>query len=738
MTTKRRRGASARAFFRNDAGQVAILFGLMGFAILTGVVGGVDLMRLYQARQKLSETALMACQFATRPSVVALVSGTNVTAYSSKVNAYIGNAIGAQRLGVALTNTAPFSYSGSGAADVTLSTNVKTAFSKFLNATQFKISATSHCFDTIATIDQPPSSTASATVLTETFGVTGCTGSSACGYLYAAPGTKVAIGTWGYTVSTPTNVSSSTVGYTGSTGVKWVILGHCLEVDSKVYSNAVPAGAFNTAELDCDNGSGTGGNSSISTMQYLAGGNYELRYFYNSRVKYPNYDPTYICGSTASDVSFATSANSTYISNSTTTTSTGKLRTNQINVYLDANTSGTPPLHQTIDGAQNLGGSNLIDVCVYSGNFDWVERSVRIYVNTPGNYWLSFAADGAGDSYGGAIADVRLCTGTCSGSVTDNFPWTASTVLFEDKFDSPTYSYSTSGAGAYINTSGNMTTSTGTSGSSSGWPNQTASGWGAAPINQLDYVMKSAIVGAQSVELGGTGTTAHRLISRGFLLDPGYYKVSYYYISDAKLPSLPTPLADPYCLSMPQTSSWSLPSGSVSNVTSRINASIAATAVDASSSYVGVFMSHGQLASTPVVGGALSSTTSYTNPDGTTTTTPTVAPDGVSLTSYNSAQVNPLIDLCAYATSWQTRTANVLVTKPGFYWLTFSSIGTTTEKFGGALDDVKLTALGGPSMSGAPSSYVKLPTPSVTPGSISTFSGFQIVNDPITVPASTL
>ncbi|MBG0808753.1 hypothetical protein IY145_05140 [Methylosinus sp. H3A] len=205
---------------RDDAGQVAILFGLIGFAISTGVAGGVDLMRLYQARQKLSETALMACQFASRPSVVSVVSASGVAAYNTKVNAYISNSIGAQKLGFALTNTAPFSYSGSGASDVTLSTNVKTAFSKIWNVAQFRVSATSHCFDTIATIDQPPSSTASTTVVNETFSVTGCTGSSACGYLYAAPGTKVAVGSWGYTLSSATTVSSSTVGYTGSSGVK--------------------------------------------------------------------------------------------------------------------------------------------------------------------------------------------------------------------------------------------------------------------------------------------------------------------------------------------------------------------------------------------------------------------------------------------------------------------------------------------------------------------------------------
>jgi hypothetical protein len=54
-------------------------------------------------------------------------------------------------------------------------------------------------------------------------------------------------------------------------------------------------------------------------------------------------------------------------------------------------------------------------------------------------------------------------------------------VLFKDAFESPTYSGST------YNVNGNMYNSKGTSGSSSGWPNQTASGWANAPYNQLPY-----------------------------------------------------------------------------------------------------------------------------------------------------------------------------------------------------------------------------------------------------------
>jgi hypothetical protein len=107
---------------------------------------------------------------------------------------------------------------------------------------------------------------------------------------------------------------------------------------------------------------------------------------------------------------------------------------------------------------------------------------------------------------------------------------------------------------------------------------------------------------------------------------------------------------------------------------------------------VGVFMSHAQLASTPNLNSTLGSTTTYTNPTGTTTTTPTVAPNGISLTSYNSSQVNPLLDICGYASSSQSRSAVVLIQKPAYYWLTLAALGSS-DAFGGQIDDVKLTAL---------------------------------------------
>lgn len=149
---------------------------------------------------------------------------------------------------------------------------------------------------------------------------------------------------------------------------------------------------------------------------------------------------------------------------------------------------------------------------------------------------------------------------------------------------------------------------------------------------------------------------------------------------------------------------------------------------------VAVFMSHAQMASTPSTGNALGSTTSYTNPDGSTSTTPTVAPNGISLTDYNSAQVNPLLDICGYASTAQARTAYVFIQKPAYYWLTLTALGAV-DAFGGQIDDVKITPLTSPYYSTYASNAVTIPVPAPQPSETVSYSGFYIVADPVEPPA---
>jgi hypothetical protein len=737
LITKLFGAAPFARFNASRTGNVAIIFALSSLALVMAAGSAMDIGRAYNARQRLYEVATLACQYANRPSIIA-VDATNSNnssgqaTYTTEVNSFITSNLQSQHFQYAQTTATPFTSTQAGPANVSLTANVPTTFMQIIHITQLPISATAHCYDTASNNNQD---VANSYILQETFAKSGCTGS--CYWWYAAPGSAITTSN-GTTLKNPNSTATSTIGYNDiiNGGQQWVIMGYCLEIDAvNVIWPTVPVGTH-SAELDCDNGSGTAGNSSISTEQYLPSGNYELRWFYDARVDYPDYDPAYICGSSASDLSWANDTNSSGGPVS------GALRNDQINVYLDMNTSGVPPTHTTIDGTEKLGGSNLIDMCVYSGNQSWLERSVRIYVNTPGYYWLSFAADGQNDSYGGSIADLRLCPGTCPDSLQDNFPssWVTSSNLFEDTFNSPTYSYSTGGSTPYMSTSGNMYNSQGTSGSSSsGWPSLAASGWATAAYNQIDYVMKSPAQGSQAIEVDGTAlgspSSSSRLISRGFLLDPGYYEVSYDYIADGTFSSLASKLtsnASYYCGSTPSAANVTSLSG---NATAKSRVSGSSTSVSETSNIVGLFMSHALEASTPIASSTLNAQTSYSNPSGTTTTTPTVAPNGISLTSYNSAQVNPLLDICGYATSWLSRTVDIQITKPAYYWLTASSLGTPTPAYAGAIDDVKLTALGSPYMSSPPSSYVTIPVPSPQPSAETSYTGFYIIADPLTAPA---
>jgi len=698
-----------------------MLFAFMSIVIIVGAGASIDLTRAYMARQKLAEAATLACQYASRPSIIdtsaSSYSGTGGgTAYISAVDAFITSTLASQHIQYTQTTATPFSYTQNGAANVSLTASVPTSFMKIINITQMPISATSHCYDNINSLPQRVANSNSPNILTEGFENMPC-GSSQHLCWTEPNGTSIVYTNNG---SIPlNNTFTSTIAYTGTSGTQWYVMGYCLETDlvGNILST-VPQGTH-SAELDCDNGKGTAGNSSISTKAYLAAGNYELRYNYAARVDYGDYDPVYICGSAASDVSWANDTNSaSWLPNA--------YRTNQINVYFDQNTNGVPPTHTTLVSSQTLAGSNLIDECVYSSG--WIQRSVRIKVTTAGYYWLSFAADGANDSYGGQLDNIMLCIETCTGTLSDNFPqdWVASNganvALFEDTFESPTYS------GSPYNTNGNIYNSDGTSGSSSGWWNQTASGWGMGPANQLPYWTAGCPQGDQCIELGWTTDS---FISRPFLLDPGYYQVSYDYVSETSFSTL----SGVYCGSTPTAANIStLTSAPSQYATIRTVNKQTGAQTSPATNIVGVFMSHAQLASTPNLTSTLDATTQYTNPDGTTSTTPTAAPNSISLSSYNSAQNNPLLDICGYAASPQQRTSYILIQKPAYYWLTLSALNSNI--YGGIVDDVKLTALGSLYMSSPPSNPVTIPVPSPQPGAATIFTGFEIISDPLTPPAA--
>ncbi len=755
-----------RHFARDTRGNVAIIFALASTAMLVGIGSGIDLSRAYFARQKLSEVATLTCQFATRPSAYDVGA---MALYTANVNQFASSTLTSQNWPAASLPTGGASgayFTATGASSTSsaqvptgiaeLSYNMPTSFLKIINVSQITVHAMMNC--------QPPakasSTTPGATLVNEGF-ETGHTG-----YYFTLPSGQVG------TQSTPLQTFPASAGYQGDNGNQFYIMGYCLEIDAAGVINASDPQGTHSAELDCDNGQGGAGNSSISTKTYMAAGYYELRYFYRSRVDYANYDPTYICGSTASDVSWA---------NDPGNGSNGQ-RTNQINVYLDQSVSnGPPPTHTTIDGSQQLAGANLIDTCVYSIN--WVERSVKIKITTAGSYWLSFAADGNNDSLGAQIDSIRVCVEQCGGTLQDNFPssWLAANnggsnkVLFEDAFEAPTYTTDPSATSPHAR-AGNMNLSLGTTASSAsscyspfgayqtppGWPCQAANGWSTAPYNETEYFLRGAYQGAQYIQLDGsnyasTGSqSTNRLISRPFLLDPGYYQVSYDYISNTDFKSTVN-IAGNYCYAAPASGPVFPVAPPYPSETGQNRYQSGTSTSDVSTNILGVFMSHGQMVSTPALANApwststnaspaapsVGATTSYNNPDGSTSTTPTKPPDAVNWVNYNASAANPVLDACGYVDSfqWVARSVYVKIPKAGVYWLTFSANGGLADGTGPGIDDVKVTAIGSPVMANAPTyPLVTIPTP--TPAANTNwsnggaFTGFNIVADPFAPPAA--
>ena len=695
-----------RRFRFDTRGNVATIFAVASMGLLVATGAGMDLARAYFARQKLSEVATLTCQFAMRPSAV---NAGAAAYYAANVNQFASNELTTQNWpanalptgGPSGTSSTYFTATGAGVGNGTqeptgvaeLWYNMPTAFMKIVAVNQITVHAVMNC--------QPPSqatpTTIGALVVNEGFE----TGKSS--YYFTNPAGQTGA------LSSPLNTFPSTAGYQGDNGNQFYLMGYCMEIDQAGVISASDPQGTHSAELDCDNGSGSAGNSSITTKAYLPAGYYELRYNYRSRVDYPNYDPTYICGSTASDLSWANDTDG----------STYGTRTNEINVYFDQSVNGAaPPLHSTLDGSQQLAGGNLIDMCIYGPN--WIERSVKIKVTTTGYYWLTFAADGHNDSFGGQLDNIRLCVEQCisgSGESLDNFPtsWTSNLVLFEDGFDSPTYTAGSAPSMAY---NGNLASSLGTTVSScasaapTGWPCQSATGWATAPYNQVNYYLKGSSQGAQYIAIDGNNsnnsnaTTTNRLISRPFLLVPGYYGISYYYIANVNFSSL----SGIYCTAAP--SSGNIYASSYGNYSGQARYASGTISTDLTTNIMGAFMSHGQLVSTPNVAGApwavsadttyaapsLGAATSYTNPNGTVSASPTSAPDAVSWPSYNASVNNPVIDTCGYAAGYapQQRSVSVKITKAAVYWLTFSSNGGIADGYGAGIDDVKLTVLGSP------------------------------------------
>jgi len=198
----------------------------------------------------------------------------------------------------------------------------------------------------------------------------------------------------------------------------------------------------------------------LSKKVYLPAGNYELRYWYQSTVVYPEYEPAYICGSVESEMHWVTSSTTRSLgsrANSATPVS-GAIISNaqsaRAGVYMTP-VLGNPQLDTTAPLASAFprpprlpfnGGTdradnskNRIDICTYSSR--WIQRSVPITITVAGYFWLSFVAEPPTTTTtinGFYLGPLQLCKDACTGPLNNNWPWTYQTSLFEDDFGATT------------------------------------------------------------------------------------------------------------------------------------------------------------------------------------------------------------------------------------------------------------------------------------------------------------
>lgn len=129
-------------------------------------------------------------------------------------------------------------------------------------------------------------------------------------------------------------------------------------------------------------------NSTMSREFDLTPGDYEIRYWYTSRIRnsLPNYANKTICGK-ETDVSWATWED----------------QTNRIEVYFEK--------PGTYSATSSFKAASMVDVCVYADQ--WVERKIALSVSTSGKYRISWRAAGKQDTVGGLIDYLRFCSRTC-------------------------------------------------------------------------------------------------------------------------------------------------------------------------------------------------------------------------------------------------------------------------------------------------------------------------------------
>lgn len=338
------RNTTARSFLRDVQGNISLIAALSLPVLVLSVGGGIDMSHAYSVRQELTNVVELSCSQSGREISYQRGKPENASRPASDFRS-TANRISARRLSASgLGGTIRNTISGD-VLTVTGSAESANSFAVVLGAETTPVGVVRSC--SVARPD--PSTTPGTLLFMESFESNHPVGLNRWAIYQNWNGWDTE-GTRGIEINGLPELSAGTIRF----------------------------GNF-FAELD------SWANSTMSRRMRLAAGEYEIRYWYISRVRNP--DPAYAgalgCGSGAALEPYRAWRN----------------ETNRIDLYVERS------------GNYTYAPANMVDSCVYTDQ--WVERRIRFRVASEAEYRISWKAAGQNESTGGLIDYIRICSRTC-------------------------------------------------------------------------------------------------------------------------------------------------------------------------------------------------------------------------------------------------------------------------------------------------------------------------------------
>lgn len=370
-----------RSFLKDVRGVSALMFGLALPAIALAVGGGIDYSQAAARRQRIATELEFGCREA---SMEINVQSRKVGAdpkkdYTSLANTMIRDKVsGLSQSGV--TGVTVTSTLANNIITTVATADSANAFGGILGYNTIALRVERNCNYVVGTPGTPPTTGTGKVLFVESF----------------ESGHNVASNSW--------TVLNNWNGWNTQSGKGGIEINGIPELAA----NTIRFGNF-FAELDSHcytSGCKTNSNMwrEFGVSPQLEPGDYELSYWYISRVRNPDYAGKTYCAYNKTALSVKGDSATKW---SELALAKWEVQTNRIEVFFQQKKSGsytTPP--KDVDKA-----TDQVDVCVHTDQ--WTERRIPLKVTAKGTYRIFFQAAGREDTYGGLIDYIRFCSGSC-------------------------------------------------------------------------------------------------------------------------------------------------------------------------------------------------------------------------------------------------------------------------------------------------------------------------------------